>query len=220
MTQPTRLLAAVSALAFGLASASFAAEPPKATPHGPAPTDPGMPGDSAAPDPMPGDEAQPIDPRVPGAAPLLTEAVSTPDYVSSATLGDKYEIEAAKIAVARSKNPQIVAFAQMMETDHTASSAKLGPVAMTAGVTPPTTLDTTHQAKLDELNAAADADFDKLYVDQQVMAHDAALTLHRTYAASGADIGLKAVAAELVPKIEAHAEQAKLLKDAMGTASN
>ena len=221
MTRPARLLAAVSALGLGLATASFAAEPPKATPPGPAPTDPGMPGDAAAPDPMPGDEAQPIDPRVPGAAPLMTEAVSTPDYVNGAALGDMYEIEAAKIATARSKNAQIVAFAEMMSTDHMATSAKLGAVAITAGVTPQTVLDTTHQAKLEELKAAPDANFDKVYVDQQVTAHDDALMLHRTYAASGADASLKAVAAEIVPKVEMHAEHAKLLKDAIdGTTSN
>ena len=218
MPHSLRLLAAASALALGMATTSIAAEAPEKVPA-PAPTDPGMPGDPA-PDPMPGGEAQPIDPRVPGAAPLLTEAVSTPDYVNSAALGDLYEIEAAKVAAARSKNPQIVAFAQMMETDHMASSAKLGPVALTAGVTPPTTLDTSHQAKLDELNAAAEENFDRVYIDQQVAIHDEALTLHRTYAASGADAGLKAVAAELVPKIEAHAEQAKLLKDAMAAAAS
>jgi putative membrane protein len=129
-------------------------------------------------------------------------------FVSNASQSDMYEIQAAKIAQKRSKNPDIKAFAAMMIKDHTASSNAMKPVAQAAGQTPATSLDNRRQGFIDHLNQASDADFDKTYIDQQVAAHKEALDLLNGYAKDGSDAGLKAAAAKTVPMVQKHLDRA------------
>ena len=68
----------------------------------------------------------------------------------------------------------------------------------------PTGLDERRKGMIDNLSAAAPADFDKVYTSQQEAAHNEALTLMQGYADHGDDAGLKAGAAKALPKIKAH----------------
>ena len=136
----------------------------------------------------------------------------TAAFVSNASQSDMYEIQAAKIAQARSKNPAVKAFAKMMVADHTALMDAMKPLVAAAGQAPADKLDDRRQGFLDHLNAATDADFDKTYIDQQVAGHEEALTLMNGYASDGSDAGLKAGAAKAVPKVQAHLDHAKALQ--------
>src|SRR6185312_2121511 len=136
-------------------------------------------------------------------------------FVSNASQSDMYEIQAGQIAQKRSKNPDIKAFGKMMVTDHTKTSKTIGPLAKAAGQTPATALDNRRQGFVDNLNKASDADFDKTYIDQQVAAHEEALSLLQGYAKDGSDAGLKAAAAKTVPMVEAHLDKAKSIQAAL-----
>jgi putative membrane protein len=131
----------------------------------------------------------------------------TAAFVSNASQSDMYEIQAAQIAEKKSKNPDIKAFARMMVKDHTASSKAMTPLAQAAGQTPAADLDNRRHGFIDHLNAAPDADFDKIYADQQVAAHKEALDLLNGYAKDGPDPGLKDAAAKLVPTVQAHLDK-------------
>ena len=139
----------------------------------------------------------------------------TPAFVSNASQSDMYEIQAAAIAQKRSKTAAIKAFAKMMATDHTATSKAMGPLATAAGQTPADKLDERRKGFIDNLNTANDADFDKTYVDQQVAAHQEALTLMQGYAGDGSDAGLKAAAAATAPKVQMHLDKIKGIQAAM-----
>jgi len=136
-------------------------------------------------------------------------------FVSNASQSDMYEIEAAKMAQTRSKNPDIKAFAKMMVTDHTKSSAMLKPLIAAAGQTPADKLDQRRQGFIDNLKSASDADFDKTYVDQQVAAHNEALTLMQGYAKDGSDAGLKDAAAKIAPTVQMHLDKIKSIQASM-----
>ncbi len=58
---------------------------------------------------------------------------------------------------------------------------------------PPYVLDQKHQMMLGELQEASDAEFEKLYVDMQVTAHEEAVALFRSYAADGENEALRAL---------------------------
>lgn len=133
-------------------------------------------------------------------------------YVSNAAMGDMYEIEAAKIATEKSKTKGVLDLAKMIQTDHTAASNQMKPLASAAGQTPPAELDERRKGLLDNLRAASAADFDKVFLDQQEAAHSEALTLHQGYADNGEDAGLKGHAAKVAPKIQAHLDMVKKLK--------
>lgn len=146
-------------------------------------------------------------------------AHDTDGFVSNAGQSDMYEIEAGKMASTKAKSADVKAFGKMMVDQHTAMMTEMKPLVATAGKTPPTGLDERRQGFLDNLKAASAADFDKVYLTQQVAAHEEALTLMKGYADNGSDAGLKAGAAKAVPKIEEHLAKAKALADKAGAAN-
>lgn len=136
-------------------------------------------------------------------------------YVPNAAMGDMYEIQAADIALQRSQNAQVKELATMIKTDHTAASNAMKAMLPQAApdITPPTSLDERRQGLIDNLRSASAANFDRTFIDQQIAAHNEALTLHRGF--SNEDSPLAAHARSVVPKIEAHLRMAEQIKAAM-----
>ncbi len=149
------------------------------------------------------------------AAPASATVTAAPDFVAMAAASDMYEVQAAKIAEKRSKTADIKAFARMMVTDHTKSTAMVKKAVSASGRTdimPPTILPADKQAMIDALNSASDADFDKTYVDQQVKAHKDALALMQGYAMSGDTPALKDAAAKIAPVVQTHLDKITALQ--------
>lgn len=140
-------------------------------------------------------------------------------YVSNAAEGDMYEVQAAQIAQQKAQSADVKALAKTIETDHTAAMNEMKPLITAAGQTPPAELDERRKGMLDNLRAASGADFDEVYIDQQVAAHEEAVTLHEGYSNNGDNAGLKAHAAKVLPKIRAHLEQARKLDQQMDAAN-
>lgn len=146
-----------------------------------------------------------------GAASAVAGPVSTDAFVNNAVISDLYEIQAGQIAQAKGQSSQVKSFGKQMVTDHTALSNTIKPLIAAAGKTAPTGLDERRKGLIDNLNAAAPADFDKVYISQQEAAHTEALTLMQGYADHGDDAGLKGGAAKALPKIKAHLEHVQAL---------
>ena len=138
--------------------------------------------------------------------------VSTDAFVTNASISDMYEIQAGQIAQAKGQSKGVKDFGKMMVTDHTAMSNAMKPMVIAAGETAPTGLDERRKGMIDNLNAAAPADFDKVYLDQQEAAHGEALTLMSGYGDNGDNADLKAGALKAVPKSQAHLDHVKQLK--------
>ena len=136
-------------------------------------------------------------------------------YISNAAMGDMYEIMAADIALERTQNARVRELAQMIKTDHTAASnamkAMLPQAAPDAEV--PTALDERRQGLIDNLRSASAETFDRTYLDQQVAAHQEAVTLHSGF--QDQDSPLAAHARSVLPKIQAHLQQAQQLVEGM-----
>lgn len=136
-------------------------------------------------------------------------------YISNAAMGDMYEIMAADIALERSQNAQVRELATMIKTDHTAASnamkGMLPQAAPDAQV--PTALDERRQGMIDNLRSASAENFDRTYMDQQVAAHQEAVTLHGGF--QDQDSPLAAHARNVLPKIQAHLERAQQIRGAM-----
>lgn len=138
-------------------------------------------------------------------------------YIPNAAMGDMYEIQAADIALERSQNAKVKELATMIKTDHTAASTKFKSIAPTAApdVEIPTALDQRRQGLIDNLRSAGAADFDRVYIDQQIAAHQEAITLHRGFSDNTDAPTLAAHAREVLPKIEGHLRHAEELKAGM-----
>lgn len=153
------------------------------------------------------------------AADSVKEAVTpTPtgqEFADKAAKSDAFEIASAKLALEKSKSADIKNFASMMIEDHTASTAKIKKAAKEASpaITPDATLTDDMRGKLADLAKLTGADFDKEYADQQIDAHQSALSLMTLYADSGDVASLKVAAGDIKPKVQAHLDRIKAIKD-------
>jgi putative membrane protein len=156
------------------------------------------------------------------AASDMTEPADTPatpvdaaGYIAKADAGDMWEIESSKALLAKSTNADVKAFAQMMIDHHGKSTAKVKAAAAEAKIdVAAPTLDVDQQKMLDDIKKADATGIDAVYLAHQKTAHDAALALHKGYAASGDTPALKKVAGEIVPVVEEHRAALAKLKPA------
>jgi putative membrane protein len=133
-------------------------------------------------------------------------------YVAKAGAADLYEIQASQLAATRARRPQVREFAQMLVTDHTHSTQMVSDAARSDGLDPrPPMLEPAQRRMLRQLERARDRDFDRLYLGQQIPAHQQGLALHRSYARNGEGRALRRTAGEIVPVVQHHLERARQL---------
>jgi putative membrane protein len=140
-------------------------------------------------------------------------AMPAADYVTQAAASDMFEIRSSELAANNAESAAVKDFARMMITDHTRSSNELKTIAasMQPPLPIPTTLPPDMQSRLDQLEDANGAEFDRLYAAQQAQAHQQALDLHRRYAESGDAAQLKTFAGQTADVVQGHLERAQQL---------
>ena len=140
-------------------------------------------------------------------------ANNTESYVNSASMGDLYEIRSADLALQHGQSDEVKELARMIKADHTEATEKLrtavGQARETSWIAGE--LDQRRKGLLDNLTNAANGDFDKIYLQQQVAAHEEAIALHSGFANNADAAQLSAHAQAVLPKIRAHLEKAQEL---------
>jgi putative membrane protein len=142
----------------------------------------------------------------------------TRDFVQAAAQTDQFEIMEATTALAQSQDAQVRSFAQEMIQAHRQTTADLKQAVAKAGLDEPKPgLSGDQSAFLAALQSQRGADFDRTYLKQQKLAHQSALAVMQSYAASGEDPTIRQVAIAAVPIVTAHL---KMLETAGATSSN
>jgi putative membrane protein len=151
-----------------------------------------------------------------GAAKAAT-ATSAKTFVENAAIGDRYEIESSRLALERSRSPEVRLAAQQMIADHMANTHHLmAALEMneTIGLPqPPQALDSRRRTMIDHLRDASEDAFDKTYASQQVMAHEETVALMRSFANGGDNSQLRSLAQSALPVVERHLQHMKMLQD-------
>ncbi|MEH3038358.1 MAG: DUF4142 domain-containing protein [Sphingomonas adhaesiva] len=133
-------------------------------------------------------------------------------YVAAAGRSDLHEIRSSQIAMKKAKSPQVRRYGQMLVTHHRDTTAATLAAARKAGMSPPPPgLDAGAARSISELDGAAPADLDRVYLRQQSPAHQAALSLHQAYGRNGDQAPLRASAEAAIPIVQAHLSQAEKL---------
>lgn len=146
------------------------------------------------------------------APPQAAAAREAQAYLFHGGAGDVFEISTSTMIVQKSQNPQVRAFASMLIADHTMLSDAALATAKSAGIMPPPPeLSPGQRAMITELSNAAPAMMDRVFLQQQVAAHQQALALNSGYAGSGDSPALRQAAAAAVPKIQQHLREAQQL---------
>ena len=110
-------------------------------------------------------------------------AVAPPNDAQIAQIvltADSVDVDYGNLAVKKTKNAAVKAFAETMIRDHTAVNAKATALAKKLGMTPEAS-DTSKSLKSDgekemaKLKAMSGADFDKAYIDNEVAYHESVI---------------------------------------------
>jgi putative membrane protein len=152
---------------------------------------------------------------IPAVSVAATQAADlTPEqrrpYVRMAAASDLFEIQSSQIAMQKARRAETRAFAQMLTRHHRQTTRQLTQAARTAGVAVPApTLMPMQAQMIRELRRANGRNFDRLFFQQQVTAHEMALNLHQNYASAGDAPALKRTARAAVPIIQQHLDRAR-----------
>jgi len=138
---------------------------------------------------------------------------TTKGFVSAAAATDIYEVEAAKLALNRTKSNKVRQLAEAMITAHTRTTKELKTIVAEEklDVILPDKLDVRHQTMIDDLRGVKLVDFDERYVGQQIDTHNEALILMRGYHSSGDNVALKKFAGNVENAVKKHLGMAERL---------
>lgn len=148
--------------------------------------------------------ATPVAAQTPPPPPPAAAKAQAAAYVRAAGMSDLYEITSSKLALQKSRNDDVRRFAQMMIDHHTRTTAATVRAARQDGLPPTPPRLGGAEASISELRRASADAFDRLYIGQQLPAHQAALDLHQSFAANGDHPALKASAQAAVPIVQQH----------------
>lgn len=144
--------------------------------------------------------------------PMAAATQQAQPFLFYAGAGDVFEITSSMILLNKSTNPQVRAYASMLIDHHTRTTNLALTNAKAAGVmAPPPEMSAMQKGMTGALHAASPASIDRLYLQQQVPAHQQALSLMSGYARGGDVPALRQTAQGAVPIVQGHLTQAQTL---------
>ena len=134
---------------------------------------------------------------------------------------DSVDVDYGNLAVKKTKNAEVKAFAETMIRDHTAVNNKAAALAKKINLTPEAS-DTSKSLKSDgekmlaKLKGMHGAEFDKAYIDNEVAYHESVIgALNTVLLPNAKNAELKALLESGKPIFESHLEHAKTLQKSL-----
>ncbi|NER13688.1 DUF4142 domain-containing protein [Leptobacterium flavescens] len=144
--------------------------------------------------------------------------LSDPEVASVAVVANQIDISYAEIAMKRSKNKDVLEFAQRMLTDHKAVIEQAVALVTKLSVTPKdnavsqSLLEGAKETKK-MLQKASKKKFDQVYIDNEVAYHEAVIeAIKNLLIPESENSELKELLTNVLPALEAHLEHAKMVQ--------
>ena len=141
------------------------------------------------------------------------------NVVDALTVANQGEVDYSQIGAEKATNPSVKQFAQLMVKDHGAMLDAVKSLTSKLNVSPAANdkvndLQKENQKDITDLNGkTVGKDFDKEFMEEQVDMHQETLDLLNDLDSKTTNADLKAAIAEAKPKVQAHLDQAKAIKD-------
>ena len=148
-----------------------------------------------------------------------TSAWTDANVVDVITVANQGEIDYSQLGVEKATNPSVKQFAQLMVKDHGTMLDGVKSLASKLNLTPApndkvSDLQKENQKDISDLNGkTVGKDFDHEFMEEQVDMHQETLDLLNDLDSKTTNADLKAAIAEAKPKVQAHLDQAKAIKD-------
>jgi putative membrane protein len=148
-------------------------------------------------------------------------ALTDPNIVALLDEANKADSAAGALARTKASNPDVKAFAQLMITEHHMLRMKGQELAKKLNLSPqPPANDPVQAAAKSEMDALKSApkgaQFDKIYIDQEVTIHKAVLDLAGQAHEATQNAELKQLIETAKPYLERHLERAEALQKKLG----
>jgi putative membrane protein len=149
------------------------------------------------------------------------QSVTDPQIASIVVTANQVDIDAGRVAEARSKNADVRRFGQMMVTSHTGVNQQATELVTRLKVTPennPTSqsLKSGGEANVARLAMLTGAEFDRAYIDHEVAYHQQVLdAIDEALIPNARNGELKALLVKVRPAIAAHLQHAKMLQTSL-----
>lgn len=141
---------------------------------------------------------------------FAADKIDADDFVEEVSAKGIAEVEGAKLALEKSKAPDVQAFAQKMISDHTAANMELAGIASRKNLEVSDEAELSTKAKKFILEQRDGESFDEAYAKNQVSAHEDTIDLFQQAAVSD-DAEIAAFATKTLPKLQHHLKMAKAL---------
>jgi putative membrane protein len=147
-----------------------------------------------------------------------SQKLSDPEVAHVAVSANQIDISSGELAKVKSKNPEVVKFAETMIRDHKAVNEQASALAKKLGVTPKENavskqlLSDAEKTKK-SLRAKSGSNFDKAYIDNEVAYHKAVISaVEGLLIPETENAELKALLQNILPALQAHLQHAEMLQ--------
>ncbi|PRD51400.1 DUF4142 domain-containing protein [Sphingobacterium gobiense] len=140
------------------------------------------------------------------------EANRDQEFLTKAVSSNQFEIALGTQALKQSENEEIKRYGQMLINDHTKVLEELQDAALAKKLVVPNGMEENQASILESLSVLSGADFDNAFKDVAVKTHESAIVLFENAANNLSDQEFRSWAAEKVPSLRNHLEQAKSLQ--------
>lgn len=132
-------------------------------------------------------------------------------FARKAAVDSMAEVELADVARQQAVQESVRQYAQRLYQDHKKANQTLRAVAQQKGISLPTDIDAKHKRERDKLGEKQGADFDADYLAAMIEEHKKGIKAFEKEAKDGKDPELKAYAAQWLPALREHLQQAERL---------
>ncbi|HEY4323846.1 MAG TPA: DUF4142 domain-containing protein [Mucilaginibacter sp.] len=132
------------------------------------------------------------------------------NFIEDATEGGLAEVKASGMAITKTSNQRVIAFAKMMITDHTQAGDELKKIETDQRITGKDTISADHQKMIGDLAIKSGRAFDKSYLQMMVNDHEKAVTLFAG-ATTNSEEEIQNFAKKILPTIQMHLDSAKAI---------
>lgn len=137
-------------------------------------------------------------------------------FVATAVQDGMTEVALGKLALSKSSNKDVTAFAEKMVQDHGQADQQLESIAKSKGLKVPTKLDAKHEAIVNRLSGKSGAAFDRAYAEHMAKGHAQAVAMFES-ASRLSDPELAEFARKTLPTLQEHQQLADSLRTSVKT---
>lgn len=147
---------------------------------------------------------------VTGASLAHADDVAKPDdFLGSAMQDGRAEIQSCQLALQKSSDASVQAFAKRMIADHESLDSRIEALAKQKGYSLPDGISLTQKATKAELSVLSGHAFDKVFMKHNVSDHKDDIKRFSEQAQQGSDPEVRALAADAVPTLKKHLKLAE-----------